>query len=176
VIKKKKGICVKCGEERYIFAKSLCAYHYKQSQVTKQQIKRASKRLNKHSNTPVEPPKSKSRPYIPLRTKKRSEQERDYHVICGILDKELKEQGRWHCWFCHEKFERLDMKVDHHHCMNRDGERLTEKKYLRVAHRSCHDDYHHQSVHKIPWYKDWLSRIETELPELYEKEKLKLEK
>lgn len=168
MIERKKKTCIDCNTEQVIWSHGRCRrcdgiYRMRG--------------LNTANKTP-QPPFKSIKPIvyvIPPRTKKREIQEREYHIICGIIDREEKERGNWKCWFCGGKF-RLDYTPSHHHVYGRDGDALVRKEDIRLAHVKCHDEYHHRSVHKISWYNKWLSRIKHTDRLLHEKELIKLNK
>ena len=173
-MKVKKKYCIDCKEERFIYAYNRCKYHYG--------VYMAKRKREREQNTPVDTPKTANKGItpkkvyrVPLKTKKRLEQEREYYIICGIVDRKAKEKKKWECFFCGEKF-RLDYTPDHHHIDGREGEALVREEDIVIAHRSCHNQYHHRSVHKITWFREWLEKVRTSRPGLYYKEKLKLEK
>ena len=165
MIERKKKICKECGTPQYIFSKGLCRRCWGKSQKQPLSLRQ----------TPYKPLSPVKRYNIPKRTPKRLNQEREYSIICEVIDREAKESGQWKCWFCGGEF-RKDYKPDHHHVNGRDGDQLTMKKGIKLAHRSCHKSYHDRPVAKIRWFNDWLERMRYERPDLYEKEKLKLEK
>ena len=167
MIKAKKKICIDCKNERYIWSHGRCK--------TCDAIHRNSKAQSKTSISEIEPLYLKSNTTIPKRTKKRSDQEKEYAIICGIIDREAKESGNWKCWFCGSRFQN-GHRVEHHHINGRENDRLTRKEDLRLVHHDCHASYHNKSIHKISWYPEWLERIKDSDSKLYEKELLKYNK
>lgn len=156
MIKRKKKVCVDCGEERYIFSKGRCELC-------------ARKASYKAPNRPIQPLSRKSNGKIPLRTKKRSEQEKTYRLICEEMDK-VKVKT---CFFCGDE---IEGRPDHHHLIGRDGDALTLRKYIVHAHRKCHDEYHTVSVKKITWFLDFINRLSDLDVGLAEKEMEKYNK
>ena len=169
MIPRKKKICKSCGEPRYLFSKGMCEQCYRQSRAYAEVSDHARNTVNKTPKRAVEPPKYKSNGKMPLRKKKRSEQEAEYNKII----KEMDQQKGIVCFFCRSEMKRPE---DHHHIYGRDGELLTDRANIVHAHRDCHSKYHSQSVHKLNWYIDWLEVISTTYPELYTKELIKYNK
>jgi hypothetical protein len=82
-------------------------------------------------------------------------------------------QKRIECFFCGKKMKHPE---DHHHLMGRDGDLLTDKRYIIHAHRTCHDQYHTSPVGKIEWFMDYVNRVSDIDPELAEREMEKFNK
>ena len=161
MIEPKKKICSKCGTPQYLFSGGMCRYCWGVSKM----------------NAPKPPHDGTAPPIkykIPNRTKKRKDQELEYSILCGIIDTEAKESGKWKCFFCDGKIK--GTKADHHHLLGREGDALIRKENIVIAHRNCHAQYHQRSIHDIHWYVDWLERIQISHPWLYEKELIKYNK
>lgn len=133
---------------------------------------------NKPIDTPqpaLEPLSFKSKGKMPLRTKKRLQEEKEYILLKGRMRTEEREKGNWKCFFCGNRF-RVDAHPDIHHLFGRENEHLLDRPNLVFVHRNCHAKYTHDSVHKISWYVEWLERIKDSRPVLYEKELIKYNK
>lgn len=157
-----------CGTPQYIFGHGLCRFCYGKEQMSRN-IE------NKAPDSAYKPLSPLKRHNIPNRTQKRLNQEKEYAVICGLIDAEAKVLKRWKCWFCGNDF-RPEHRPDHHHVNGRDGDLLTQKKDIKIVHRRCHQQYHDCSVLAIKWHGSWLERIKKDYPDLYEREKEKYNK
>lgn len=96
-----------------------------------------------------------------------------YVRACRIVDADPNKS--W-CVFCGRP---ILGAADHHHTEGREGENLCNTAKLYRAHRRCHDEYHHLSVAALLdtfWYRSFLLRIKTQLPEVYKREVKRLEK
>ena len=108
------------------------------------------------------------------RTNKRAREERRYLLERNeFIENQKDKQGRLFCFFCGKV---ISKEPDIHHLFRRDGDRLLDKKYWRIAHNFCHvHQYHSMSWRKIPWWNDYIKRIKN-IPLLYEKEKERMGK
>ena len=101
-----------------------------------------------------------------------------YMLIKEKILLEAKVEGKYICFFCNKEFDK-DYVPDIHHLNERENEQLKNKKYLCLAHRSCHTLYHSLSVDKIEkydWYNGFLDRLKEVDEKLYDKEIYKKEK
>lgn len=165
MIERKKKNCKECGTPQFIFSNGMCRMCWGKNHIMS----------NKAPQRPYKPLSPVKRYNIPKKTKKRLNQEKEYSIICGMLDDEAKASGKWMCWFCGNKF-RLDYSPDHHHVYGRENDALLNKNDIKLVHRRCHDQYHHSPVGKIKWFSSWLDRICHENYKLYEKEVYKYQK
>lgn len=78
-----------------------------------------------------------------------------------------------HCFFCGKEIKKAG---DVHHLKGRDGSLLYDKSYLVHVHRTCHDSYHFDSIHKWTFRDIFLSRLQEKDVRLYQKELNKLSK
>jgi ribosomal protein L37E len=172
MIQRKKKICRRCGRERYIYAKGLCNFCYGLEQARKKRER--NKALSPSSGGKI-PLKGRSSSYglktsLKQRSDKRAEQEKEYNKVKRQI---MKEQRA--CFFCGKEIKEEQLS-DTHHLKGRDGDLLTDKKYLVHVHRKCHDLYHFKSIHKWPWKDAFLSRLKKLNESLYNKEIAKLDK
>lgn len=82
------------------------------------------------------------------------------------VTKKLKDEST-SCWICDREFMDYDIK-DCHHVKGRDGELLTNKKYLVIVHRDCHNDIHNLSKSKLivkQWFKSYIYKLNKILNE-----------
>jgi len=152
VIKRKKKICKKCGQEKYIYARGLCQYCYNGDR--------------NHGKLAVS---RKSNTKIPQATPSRLNRLYTYKSIIGEMDA----QEVIRCFFCGVLMQHPE---EHHHLMGRDGDLLTNRKYIQHTHQACHKQYHNDSVHLISWFDGYLSRLMDIDFHLYHREKLRKEK
>ena len=113
---------------------------------------------------------------IPSVSKKRSKQLKSYSELCEEMDKRAVANKEYVCFFCGGE---VEGRADHHHLNGKENQRLTNDKYLVLAHRKCHSDYHSLSVEKLmkkDWYEGFLDRLLTKSRFLYRKEIIKQEK
>ena len=97
---------------------------------------------------------------IPFRSDKRVKEEEEYRLVCDELDRGLKEIGMWRCFFTDKE---LPNKASHHHLKGRDGELLTDKRFIVPCYDEPHLNYHDLSVEKLKklsWYTGFLKRLE----------------
>lgn len=166
-IKHKECIVDGCHYPR--FAKGYCKNH----QYLRSDNKNKSMKNNLGTNRPRI---KKSGSNIAYRSKKRSKEEIEYSKICKEIDNERKDTSQWKCYFCGKPF-MPNEKPEHHHLKGRDGDLLTDKKFIVLAHHKCHVlEYHSLPVSKIWWFDKFLNRLKKEYPKLYIKEKEKLNK
>jgi hypothetical protein len=82
-----------------------------------------------------------------------------------------KATNTFNCIFCGEKLS--DEDCDPHHINGRDGDMLTDDKYLTLSHRFCHTKYHSSTfvqLEKEVWFKVFLWRLKGIDETLYDKE------
>ena len=101
--------------------------------------------------------KSKNRAQKPIkrRSDKRKLEEMKYRVVCLEIDTEARESKRMGCYFCGRDVE----DAEHHHLKGRDGDLLTEKKYIKRVHHKCHHEYHSLPVEKISWHPHFMDTL-----------------
>jgi len=104
---------------------------------------------------------------IRRRTPKRARQEVEYKAICDEIDAEAKANGTFFCVFCGIN---IKGRAFHHHSRGRDGDLITEKKWIWLAHFGCHQDYHSLPVAKQVWRPFFLSWLKVNDTEIYKKE------
>lgn len=144
-------VCKVQGCNNFVFGKGYCRYH---------QYLRVDKRRSR----------------IPKWSRKRARQEQEYRRLIAEIDREAKAKGEYKCFFDGEQ---IDGRADHHHLKGRDGDLLTEKKYIVLAKRKNHLDYHHRPVAWLKeqwWYEDFLKRLLDLSDFLYLKELKKQDK
>ena len=105
-----------------------------------------------HQFLRVDKPPKKRKPLkssrIPVRSDKRAKEEEEYRRVCDKIDKELQEAGKFRCWFTDKPLS-VDRKVSHHHVFGRDGDLLTEKKWIKPCLNEPHLDYHNLPIKKL---------------------------
>ena len=116
---------------------------------------------------------NKASTLIKPRTDKRKQQEAEYKKICDEIDREAIENKQTECLFCGKP---IKGRADHHHIIGRDGDKLTEKKYIKRAHHKCHMDYHGVSAKKILWWDGYLLRVKKIDEKVYLRDLWKLDK
>jgi hypothetical protein len=74
------------------------------------------------------------------------------------------------CFFCNESI--LEA-ISNHHILGRDGDNLTDNRYVVPSHNNCHVFiWHSWSVKRmamLPWWEGYLERLKALCPEEYEK-------
>jgi len=114
--------------------------------------------------------KSLKRPPIPFRSNKRVVEEEEYRKVCNEIDEKLKKEGKWKCFFTNSL---LPNKASHHHLKGRDGELLTDKRFIVPVLDNPHLLYHDMSVDKLSqlsWYPVFLENLRRKSETLYQKE------
>jgi hypothetical protein len=79
------------------------------------------------------------------------------------------------CFFCGVHMNKRD---NVHHLAGR-NEKYLDKELFVNCHNSCHLDYHFKSIEWLShqsWHKDFLARLKSKNPTLYEKELKKFDK
>ncbi len=171
MIPRKSKICVDCKKSKPIWAHKRC-----------QGCDRVHRRLVGTPNKPVMRRSGLSKGKVPLRgqsglnglkrgyirprSEKRMEQEKEYAKI----KPENKE-----CIFCGIRFNKWEDK-EKHHLKGRDGDLLTDRKYIYYVHMWCHSAYHNKPVKRISWFSGFLLRLREVDRRLYEKELNKYDK
>lgn len=113
---------------------------------------------------------------IKKRSPGRSDEEREYHRVCDEIDAEAIETNERACVFCGKRIEDNEWNdKDHHHQFGRTGKLLTDKRFIKLAHHSCHLDYHQKSVSLLWWWRDYMERIKNDT-RLFNKEAKREEK
>ena len=82
-----------------------------------------------------------------------------YAETCKRVTQRAKEEGKWFCFFCGNP---LGEYPDHHHTKGRDGDLLTNDRYLVLAHRECHTLWHsvpHSVLERYYWWDDFQKRL-----------------
>jgi hypothetical protein len=158
-MKRRRGKCKECGEDRELYALGLCPICY-----TK--VKRREAHTRTISSRTTSTPTRKRKP-LNARSLKRQEQEKEYAKVRDEVKRAQKV-----CFFCDKEVKDEDC----HHLKGRDGELISDKEWLVHVHRKCHDMYHGVSIHKWPWLTGFLSRLKQKSNALYQKELNKLDK
>ena len=131
----------------FVFSKGLCLKHWK------------------HKFQKPIPSSLKNMPKV---SRKRIKQVKNYHLLIKSMDGNNIMPV---CFFCGKRVEGI---ISHHHLMGRDGDKLTDEKYIVPSHNSCHvDDYHSKSVSILmtrSWYNDFLLRLKKISTELWREE------
>lgn len=112
---------------------------------------------------------------IKPKSSKRIKQDVEYKEVGLELEEELKAKGGWVCIFCGIPFSDYES-YEKHHLFGRDGELMTDKKFIRPSHSNCHFTYHQSTLAKLKsmfWYEGFLERIKIIDINLYNKEKRK---
>ena len=93
-------------------------------------------------------------------SKKRVKQDGEYKRVCDEIDREAKANGQWRCFFCGMP---LYERADHHHAKGRDGDLLTDKRYIVLAHNDCHVRLWHgtpkSELERYWWYESFNKRL-----------------
>ena len=92
---------------------------------------------------------------IKRRSDKRAVQELQYKMICDLIDADAEESGDIKCYFCSKDV----VEAEHHHLKGRDGNLLTDRRYIKRVHSQCHWDYHNTEVKKIKWFSGYLATL-----------------
>lgn len=108
---------------------------------------------------------------IKRRSDKRVDQEKEYKRICDKMDER---PGKKMCFFC--GMEIKGKTWHHHHLDGREGDKLIIPGLIVLAHPKCHSLYHDVSFAKLPWRWSYLNRLCMVDSQLYEREKMKLDK
>jgi len=106
------------------------------------------------------------------RNSKRVKQEKEYRKACDEIDKELREAGKFRCYFTDQQLS-MNSRPSHHHVKGRIGDLLTDKRFIVPCHDLPHLLYHDLSVEKLEklsWYPGFLKRLKSLSLELYQKE------
>jgi hypothetical protein len=93
---------------------------------------------------------------IKPRSDKRRLEEQEYKRICDEIDAEAMETKQMRCYFCSKDVE----DAEHHHLKGRDGDLLTDRRYIKRVHSQCHFDYHNTPVKKIKWFAGYLATLQ----------------
>ena len=162
MISRKKKICKECGDEEYLFGLGLCLRCYQKQKrkeaIEKQKQAHTALKVSKWGNTTF---------------KRRKSQETAYTALCKQIDQEASDAGKFKCFFCSKD---ITGAYSHHHLKGRDGDLLTDKRYIVLAHNSCHYQYHNYPVKKIPWFLDYVMKVKEIDSLLSYKEMLKYDK
>ena len=111
-----------------------------------------------------------------LISNKRSVENKSYREVCREIDREAIADKNYYCFFCGVG---LWGRPDHHHLRGRGGMLLIDKRYLVLAHRECHSEYHRYTIAQLletGWYGSFLVRLRSKDDVSYNKEIRKLEK
>jgi hypothetical protein len=89
-----------------------------------------------------------------------------YATVCKRIDDSAKQGGRWVCFFCDQP---LGKHASHHHLKGRDGDLLTDEKYIVLSHHRCHVELWHGTPHSILesywWWDGFQQRLKKLLNE-----------
>lgn len=148
-----------------VFGGGVCKYHqYTRHMKGGDLFKRAKKK-------PVEPRSPAKGTPIPKESKKRKEEHKYYKEVKQEIRQELEAIKAYNCFFCGQP---MGTEFGFHHLMGRDGTWYLDKKYMVPAHNDCHVfKYHSFTVEQLlkeAWYSDFLSRLKSLDPKLWEKE------
>lgn len=151
-------LCIKCGKYP-VFSHNYC----KGCQMYRTDEKWL-KSLQKQPKT-----QSKIKPV----SEKQSKKLQDYEKGKREKEKQLRASGEWNCIFCGKPFG--DSPCDGwHHLLGRDGDLVSDMRYIFPAHTRCHLFIYHYGTYELlssqRWYPEFLDRIKAISPELYEKE------
>lgn len=104
---------------------------------------------------------------------KRAIQNKEYKKVCAEI---RSDESKQFCIFCYKS---VDKHSDIHHLKGRDGDLMTDKDNLFLAHRECHTHYHHSTVKvlfDLGWYDNFLVRLFTISEEAYNREVNRIDK
>ena len=109
---------------------------------------------------------------------------RVYNRVKAELEQELKEQGKWVCFFSGILIpENLTWKdVAWHHLKGRDGELISDKKFIRPVANEYHtgdEGYHNKPISTLKdtwWWEGFLARLKEADYDLWYRETLKMDK
>lgn len=119
----------------YVFGRNLCVKHWKEKY--QKPIPTTLKKCNK-----IAP--------------KRLKQVQRYNLL--IRDRDAVTHNPT-CFFCGCK---ITSRISHHHIVGRDGDNLTDEKYIANACHQCHFQWHNWSVRKLAkeyWWEEYLLRL-----------------
>lgn len=100
---------------------------------------------------------------------KRAIQLRHYNHVKQELETELKERGEWRCFFSGLPLDENKGWKDYawHHAIGRDGDMLTDKKFLRPVLDNFHtgdEGYHNKPfsyLKNLWWWDGFMSRLKA---------------
>jgi len=88
-------------------------------------------------------------------------------------EKQLKASSQWNCIFCGDSFHDDD-RPDWHHLLGRDGDLVSDMRYIFPAHTHCHIVIYHWGSYELlssqRWYGKFLERLKMIDVKLYNKE------
>lgn len=135
---KPKKICSVESCRGYVFARNLCPFHYRAS-----------------SSKPIAKASSKRKQELVKYSISREE----------FIEKSRDKNGNIFCIFCNRL---IYGEPDIHHGLGRDNDLLLDIKFWFTAHNKCHvDEYHSLPIDKIPWWPEYLKRIENLCEEVF---------
>lgn len=118
-------------------------------------------------------------PKIKQVSDKQSRKLRKYEWGKKEKEKYLKEANQWRCIFCDEPFSDDDS-PDWHHILGRDGDLVSDMRYIYPAHTHCHIVIYHWGDYALlssqRWYQGFLERLKDIDIKLYNKELRKKDK
>lgn len=158
--------CQHEGCNNPVFSNGYCSWH-QSDRTDKKYLKSLLKKYQK-GNAKIKP-----------KSEKRTQEDIIYKQVKKLKEVQLKKKGEWRCIFCNMPFSDYET-PGWHHLSGRDGDLITDPKYLFPAHSNCHlRDYHQATVQHMKsmfWYEGFLERIENIDIDLYNKEMRKASK
>ena len=141
--------CKELGCDLPVFSSGYCRKHL----YRVEKYKKMADKIHKNPSKPL----SRSKGYkIPPISEKRREGLKIYSKLIKEIDKEAKANNKWYCFFCGLQ---LGDTCDHHHLKGRENKDLVDKKYIVLAHRTCHRIYHDSPAVTICWFKEYVMRL-----------------
>ena len=160
-VKRSKKICSKDDCNYPLFARGFCRYHYNSDYLAPKQALKA--------------PKSYT---IPKITAKRRSQVTKYHSERKVFiqaERDFNPRKEIYCIFCDEII--YEIEPDVHHGDGRDDEKLLDTIFWYIAHNFCHvHQYHSMSCKDIPWWDNYMFRMQYINPKVYQKDLLRQSK
>ena len=156
-VKRSKKNCKMEGCTSPLYARGWCRFHYGTEYL-----------LGKQSEKP-------SKSYIIPRYKaKRASQVTKYHSkrkAFIIAEREAHPRNKIFCIFCDKE---IYGEPSLHHAMGRDDESILDESFWFLSHNNCHvHEYHSKSYNNIPWWRNYMYRMELINPKVYQKDLLR---
>jgi hypothetical protein len=155
-----KKQCSVDGCHKPVFGRGYCQYHYRNI------YQAAKQRENPRQKTALKPISDK-----------RKNQVAEYHRRRKAYieaARRFNPRGEIYCIFCDEI---IKGEPDLHHGLGRDDEMLLDEVYWFLAHNHCHvHQYHSMSWKVIPWWDNYMFRMQYINPKVYKKDLLKMGK
>ena len=161
-------ICNADGCSRFVFSNNFCQVH----QYLRTDKKWLKSLLKEHK-------KGNTKPKIKPVSEKQSKKLREYEKGKKEKEKQLKENNEWCCIFCGEPFKEDDH-PDWHHLFGRDGDLVSDMRFIFPSHTYCHITIYHWGSYSLlssqRWYSGFLERLKKIDVKLYNKELRKKDK